>query len=321
MRLQTVHKKAKGKTEKQKKIDKEKKSSGPKINSNYFSTKPYKPNHGDVDLTKLTYGIISSCELQSVTTSDGVMQLTGSWTEFILIMLDALISNKPDTFKQLLSDNNVANQSFCVDTMYGKYPLSGEIPKVYSIYHSGYYLEAIFNDKNIFYAIIGLSKSLGYALNDITLHLRNLSYIDIDLNFDLLAEEESVVDLDHITPMLSQGIHLVSMSILGVTTRLHRLDVALLMFCNWVYENFGIASLMKLKPSGGTGIGIGEFVDDVACQSIHGSEVYVYTDEENESIINFLKQALITLKIDKKQVLFKFRALKAKESLKEWEVE
>ena len=41
----------------------------------------------DVDLTKLTYGIISSCELQSVTTSDGAIQLTGSWTEFILIMI------------------------------------------------------------------------------------------------------------------------------------------------------------------------------------------------------------------------------------------
>lgn len=322
MRLQTKPKFKKGKTEKQKKIDKEKKSKGPKLCSNYTCMKPLKSASTKIDLTKLTYGHINSCDLVEVTMADGTINIDNSWTELLLIMIDALLSNKPDNFQTLLTENKVCNQWFNVDKVYGKYPLDSEIPKVYNIYNSGYYLEAVFSNENIFNAIIGLSKCIGYNLDEIQLGLKNKNYVDLDLNFDLLEEEETVVTPYELAPQLKAGIHMVSMSILGVNARVHRLDVALLILCNWLYDNYGMLKMLDLEACGNTGICLEENTeDDLIYQQIRDSKLSVYTDSNNDDIIKFFKQVLTTFNLDKKQILFKFRALKAKEKLKEYEID
>lgn len=336
MRLQTKHKSfKKGKTEKQKKIDKEKKDKSPKVSPLYNSTSPYNVRRATIDLTKLTYGIIDSCELTGINMMDGQIDLSNSWIELLLLMIDTLIENKPDNFVDLLSINNVTNQWFCIDKYYGKYTFEYENPKVYNIYNSGYYLEAIFNNSNIFHAIIGLTKCLGYQLNEIQLNIRNpkldKNINDVDFNPTMLEAEESIVDIDSVYNMLKSGIHLVGMKILESNAKVHRLDVALMLFCNWIYDNYGISGISTIKSNGNTGISLectsenrenkNREENPVQYEQIRNSGLYVYTDLNNDDIIKFMKNALKDLNMDKSQLKFKFRALKEKNKLKEWEVE
>jgi len=336
MRLKTKYKTyTKSKTEKQKKLDKEKKSNLPKISPIYNSTSPYNVRRATIDLTKLTYGIIDSCELTSINMMDGQISLSNSWIELLLIMIDALIENKPDNFIELLSMHNVTNQWFCIDKYYGKYTFEYENPKVYNIYNSGYYLEAIFNNSNIFHAIIGLTRCLGYQLNEIQLNIRNpkidKNINEIEFNPTMLETEESIVDIDGVYSMLKSGIHLVGMQILGSNAKVHRIDVALMLFCNWIYDNYGISRFSTIKNIGNTGISLECTSEDeenengnknqVQYEQIRNSGIYVYTDLNNEDIIKFIKNTLKSLNMDKSQLKFKFRALKEKNKLKEWEIE
>ena len=321
MRLQTQHKSNRSKATSTKKTSKSKKDNGPKISSNYRSLKPLKSYNTIIDLTKLTFGVIDSCDLKNIVVANESLDIEGSWIGLILFMLDALIANKSkDELNYTLTSNNVTHQMFCVDTMYGKYTFDEEMPKVYNIYNSGYYLEAIFSNENIFNAIIGLSKCLGYALDEIQLNVSNSSMIDIALNFDLLEETESVVNINEITPYLKKGVHLVGMSILQSSISAHRMDTALLAFCNWVYDEYGMFKLTELTTCGNTGISLGDFKEDSLCEYIRGSQVFVFTDLDNKDIVKFFKKAMETLKIDKNQIKFKFRALKEKDKLKEWEI-
>lgn len=328
MRLQTKHKNYKSKTEKQKKANREKKSNAPKISANYSNTSPYNIRKTSIDLTKLTYGIIDSCELTSIKMMDGQIDLNNSWIELLLLMLDTLIENKPDNFVQLLGDNNVTNQWFCVDKYYGKYTFEFENPKVYNIYNSGYYLEAVFSNSNIFHAIIGLTKSLGYQLNEITLNIRNPK-IDKDINeieFNpmMLEEEETVVDIYNIAPMLKSGIHMVGMQILESTMQAHNLHTALFLFCSWVYDSYGTTQLLTTETVNNTGITLeysDKSIEGAEYNQIRDSLLYIYTDLNTEDVINFIKNIMKHINMDKKQLKFKFRALKEKNKLKEWEVE
>lgn len=320
MRLNVKYKQSLTKTEKQKKANKEKKAKGPKIRKDYNDTTEYKHDNIEMDLTKLSYGIIDSCDVDALLLPDGTIRISNSWLEVLLIMLDAVIENHPDDFVKLFEENAVTNQFFCVDKVYGKYTFEKEQYKAYKIFHSGYYLEAILNNANIFSAILGLTKCLEISLDEIKFHLRNKKYKDITLNFDMLEETESIVDINGLASMLKDGIHLVAIDILGVSTSVHRIDVVLMVFCNWAYENYGIGKVKSLGKHGNTGISLGDNTEDIPSTQIKNSELHVYTDGDQNDIIQFIKNSMNKLEIGTDKIRFKFRALKKKGELKEWEL-
>lgn len=336
MRLQVSHSKRIGKTEKQKKIDKEKKRKGPKLSSSYTDNSEYTNSNIDLDLTKMRYGVISSCYVTSVTLHDGAIKLENSWIELLLIMLDTVISNNTN-FRQLLMENEVTNASFCIETTYGKYPLGGEVYRVYNIFNSGYYLESTFTSKVIFDAIVGLTKCLGMQLDEIKFHVVNKLEANLVNNFAQLEEYEALITIDDAEELLNKGVHLKYVDILGEVISAHRLDVVLLAFCNVVHDKQGLVKLAYLPNTEHTGtfrrsnednegdkgdLGINRVdIEEMHPVQIRNSEVYVYTNGNEEEIISFLRNSIQYLGLSNNDLRFKVTSLIVKDKKHHYEIE
>ena len=326
MRLKTTYKSKPKKTEKTKELEKERKSKGPKLNEDYMSPKKPTEHFVTVDLTKLSYGYINSCDLLSVTVEDGTVELENSWIEYILMMLDALIINKPDEFQKLFVKYEICDKNFTVDKFYGKVSTKNNELSAYNIYNSGYYLEANFTTEVIYNAISKLSKCLGYSVVEMQFNLENREFVDADLNFGEVSEEETICGLDGLRKMTKSGIHMISMSIDDKVVKAHRIDVALYMLCCWVYVNYDMFTFSQFESVGNTGVSFSDNSEDeeddtVAYQHILDSTLYIHTDFDTDEIIEYMANIVKALGLNKDSIKFKFRALKAKDKLKEWEVE
>lgn len=321
MRIQTTRKIIKGKTEKTKRIEREKKSKGPKLCKNYKSTKPFTSGYAKVNLTQLTYGMVDSTELTAISMFGQSSLLDGSWTELVILMLDALMEQYPDNWNKKLIEFNITNSWFCIDTSFGKINFDGSMPQVYKIYNRGLYLEAILSCDNIFNAIVGLSNALGYTLTDVEFNIKTIGYVEAELNYAELSDEETVATIKDIHKYLKPGIHMCSVSILGATEKVHRLDVLLYLFCNWIYVNYGMMQMLSLPSNNSTGICMENNREDRLCQPIQNSMISVYTDNDTKQIIKFIKDAMKHIGMGDDQLLVKFRALKDTSKIKEWEVE
>jgi hypothetical protein len=182
-------------------------------------------------------------------------------------------------------------------------------------------LEAIFNESNIFQAIVGLSKISGISLDEFKIGIERKDYKEIKLSFDMLEETESVVTISGVASMIKEGIHLVGISLMGVNIEVHRLDVVLWHFCNWVHDSYGEIKLLMLPKYASTGIVMEGNQTDKSYMRIKNGRAYAYTDGDNMGIIKFIRDSMNGLGIGEEHIKFKFRALKKKDELKEWELE
>lgn len=323
MRLNVKHKQALTKTEKQKKINAEKKSKGPKLLKDYMDNSDCDIDNTELNLTQMRYGTIRSCDVDLLITPDGSIPIKHSWLEVLLLMLSTVIKNNPDNFEKQFEDNAVTSMFFVVDKVYGKYSFDKEQYKAYKIPDTEYYLEYLDTSATIFEAIVGLTKCMQMQLNEIQFHLRNKAYNNANLRFNTVEETESIVNIDKIPEMLKAGIHMVSVEILGEVVQAHRIDVALLAICNKLFDEYGAFRLSTLPSNESTGIKVLEDGDELNKNivKIRDSEVGVYCDGDTNGIIQFIKESMMQLDLEKDQIRFKFRALKDKNELKEWEVE
>lgn len=319
-RLRTNYKSKLTKTDKQKKVNKEKKKKGPKLSSIYNDISEYKVSRADLNFTQMRYGIINSCVCEGFIIDGGYVKLDNSWTELLLIMLHTIYENFPEKFIDKLGEFEITNSTFCVDKVYGKYSFDRQHYKAYDIYDSGYILEAIFSSENIFNAINGMLKCLDIAYDKIQFSVKNPKYADIELNFDIVDTDELIVDINGLEKEYKSGTFLVSCEIMKATTKVNRLDVFLVIFCNWIFDNYGMIKLMQLPKLNGTGICLGETETNLACTYIRNSMVAVYTDNEPEDMYKFIKQSMKMLEIGNDKIKFKLRRLKKSEDKKEWEL-
>jgi hypothetical protein len=323
MKLNVQYKKKLTKTDKQKKANAEKKKKGPKLMNDYMDNSACEHDNIALDITKMKYGTISSCDCDAIITADGTINVKNSWLEVLLIMLDTIITNNPDSFGKLFEENEVTSMFFVVDKVYGKYSFDKLQYKAYKIFDSGYYLEYVNTSEVVFKALVGCIKCMGLPLDQIQFHLRNKVYSNLNLRFDILEETESIVTVDELPDMLKAGIHMTSINILGEIIEVHRIDVALVAFCNVIFDKYGILKMSMIPSSQSTGVKILEDGDELNhnIMSIRESELGVYTDGDSVRIVEFIRNALEYLEIDKQQVKFKFKALKEKSKLKEWEID
>ena len=321
MKLNVKHKSKLTKTPKQKKKTEEKKKKGPKLSKNYKDTSDFICDKASIDMTQMKYGVISSCTLIAVELEDGIINLDNSWLEIILIMLSKLIEDKGDKAVQLLADNEVTNQFIYIDKVYGKYTFDSQQYKAYKIFNTGYYLEAIFTVENIFNVIYGLLKLLDIPLDKIQFIVVNKKNKEEKLNFDCLEDIEYIVELENVASNIKSGIHLVEISVDDEIVRVHILDAALVAICNYLYDHISedkLVSKLGNLNTGKTGICRIDDAEDKQYVRLKQSSLVVYTDNESESIVEFLKEIKELFSIN---IRFKFRALKDKSELKEWEVE
>lgn len=323
MRLNVKRKQTLTKTDKQKKANAEKKSKGPKLLKDYMDTSESNIDNTVLNLTQMRYGTIRSCDVDMLKIPEGTVQIKHSWLEVLLLMLSTVIVNNPEGFEKQFEDNTVTSMFFVVDKVYGKYSFDKEQYKAYKIPNTEYYLEYLDTSASIFEALVGLTKCLGIPLDQIEFHLRNKIYNNSKLRFNILEEKESIVDIDKLPEMLKAGIHMVSVEILGEVVKSHSMDVALLAICNKLYDEYGGFRLSTLPSNSSTGIKILEDGDELNKNivKLRDSEVGVYCDGDTNGIIHFIHDSMLQLSIEKDQIRFKFRALKDKSELKEWEVD
>lgn len=317
------HKQSLSKTAKQKKINAEKKSKGPKLMKDYMDTSACDIDDAELNLTQMKYGIISSCDVVSLTITEGTIPVKHSWLEVLLIMLSTVIKNNPDGFGKQFEDNTVTNMFFVVDRVYGKYSFEQEQYKAYKIPDTEYYLEYLDNSGTVFEAIVGLVKCLEIPLDQIKFHLRSKVYNNSNLRFNALEETESIVGVGKLPEMLKAGIHMVSVEVLGEVVNAHRIDVALLAICNKFIDELGAFRMSTLPSNNSTGVKVLEDGDELNKNIIklRDSEIGVYSDGDQDGIVQFIQESVLMLGLDDNQLRFKFRALKDKNELKEWEVE
>lgn len=312
MRLKTTRKTVKKSnstgTEKQ---TRKKNSKEPKIVKNFNSKDKFRAIKADIDLTRLTYGVIEGHKLEYVNTPDGVIYLNDSWIEFILLMLYNVIINNPSNFQMLLAENNVASQTLFVDKVYGKYTFEASRQyKVYEIYNTGYYLESLFESSDIFSAVIGLCKICGFALDEVKLSIEDKEYIEKKLNFDLLEDGEIVAKISDVASMQKQGMRMVEFSFMGVNASVHDIMLVAYMFAKWTFDTYGDEGLLKLPKYKSTGISKSMTREDVNYMQVKGSELFIYTDGNDSGIIKFIQDGLNKLLISEDLMKFKFKALK-----------
>lgn len=323
MRLNVKYKQSLTKTDKQKKINAEKKKKGPKLMKDYMDNSACNIDNTDLNLTQMKYGTIASCEVTSFRLVEGTIGVEHSWLEVLLLMLSTVIRNYPNNFEKLFEENGVTNMFFCVDKVYGKYSFDKEQYKAYKIPDTEYYLEYLDTSSVIFEAIVGLTKCLDIPLDQIEFHLQNKVYTNGTLGFNILEETESIVNIDKLPEMIKTGIFMESVNILGDIVQAHRIDVALIAICNKFYDTFGILKLSILPSNSSTGVKILDNEDKLNKNivRIRDSKIGVYTDGDVNGIVQFIKNSELMLDLDVESIRFKFKALKDKSKLKEWEVE
>lgn len=291
---------------KKKNTESSKKNKGPKLLKNYKDNSEYIYDNIELDLTKMRYGVIGSCNVDALILPEGTIKIENSWVEVLLVMLDTLISQ--GEFQKKLEIYGITNQFFCVDTVYGKYTFEGEQFKAYKIFDSGYYLEAVFSNENIFNAIVGLTKALDITLDGIKFHLRNKKDTRTELRFNILEERESIVNIGGLADKLKAGIHMVSMNIDGTKTIVHRIDVALVVFCKWILENVRSDIIEKIESVGKTRICKSNNVKKDEKNTKITEEYSVCTSGNEDEIIEFIDKTMKTIGLEKNQLEFKFRA-------------
>jgi len=314
MRLNTQHKQKLTKTEKSKKASREKKSKGPKLLRTYKSMDPYNTDAITIPITQMTYGVVKHFDLVEVVTHEGTIDIQYSWLQCLLIMIDTVMTNYPTKFNELFTKNEVTNQFFVIDTIYGKYSMDDDY-KAYKIFDKDYYLETTMTPDVIFNALVGLIKCLELPLDAIQFHVISKEFRNLNLKFDKVTDEEIVANLNEAYNYIKKDTFIDFISVLDVVVSVHRLDVALLAFCNIIYDKFGIQKLMTLPSNESTGITMVDPSEpNPNIMPIRGSMVAVYSDRDIKGIYKFMKETTKALGLKEDDIKFKFKMLTLKES-------
>lgn len=292
------------------------------INKSYFDETPFKLDKASLNLKQLRYGILSSHNLCSIQIELDTIRLKSSWIEFILIMLSQLIADKSNNFKDTLGKYGVTNPSFSVEKIYGSYSFDKRGYKVYKIFDTGYYLELKEENRILFNSMIALIRALNIdpaALRfNIEKHNENKETPEEKLKKTLEYDTKEVT-IDEVEQNLLDGEHLAYIKLFEEITKIHRMDIALLAFCNVIYDKYGMQQLMSIQNDEETGICLSINNVEYPSARIKDSMLCVYTSSKEESIITFMSNAISKLKINKESIKFGFKVVK--DTKHEWEVD
>lgn len=282
---------------------------------NYFDSSPLKLSRGDITLKQLRLGTILSHDLKAVVVDCDTIELKSSWVEFILIMLSQLIETK-DNFKDILGKFQITNQNFYVEKVYGNYSFDTQGYTVYKIYDTGYYLEAKLNERSIFLAIAKLIRALELNPKSIKFRVVSKKITKEDIIKESVNYRVESVNIEDAYERFEKNENITYIKINKQTEKVNRLDVALLIMCNVIYDEYGINRLTSIQNTEQTGICLVTSSIEYPKARIKDSLLHVYTTGDYESILEFMQNTedLLDLHIE-----FGF---KARNQIKhEWEVD
>ena len=309
----------------------------------YAITECFKFAETDVTLNNLTYGHIINSDVTQINLSGDRLDIQESWVGLLLLMLDTVRVNNEKDFLNILMDNEVTDQTFCVDKRYGKYTFDVKAYKAYNLFDSGYYVESTFNYDVIYKVIINLAKLLKLEPELFSLHLKHKEYNKVDILLDELEETSVAVSIGEALPYFKNGDFLMDISITNTSARaqelvtqmlsgktnsimnivkVHHIQEVLMIFLNHAYDNYDEKKVSKLALiEGRTYLRTSKTFENLPSMQIRNSKFEVYSDLDTEGVLKFIEESMRILDMNKDDIKLYFRKHKKKEELKEWEIE
>ena len=211
----------------------------------------------------------------------------------MVTLISFIFDKYKDNILDILADNEICTSNLIVSQVYGKYSFDGKLYKVLKIPNTNYYIESTFSEADIFSAIWGSIKALKLDPKDISFFLINPDIEEKERLDDLAASK-----ILNITEIKNEKAHLKRISYKEKFIKAHRLDSVLFLVIMEIVSEYGEDILQKLCDIK-CGTGIIHAVDEcILYQRIPNTEYSVYTDLDNNSIVEFLQKAFDKLNID-----------------------
>lgn len=155
----------------------EKKSKKDKINhglrKDYTTLKPLNAEFLETTLNKLSYGVIRHHSLLHICIDDERIDIDESWIGLIIFIIYSIMIDNPDDFMSIFLKNDVFNGEISMDTVYGKVSYDrAKQYSVYSVYDTGYYIEAVFDEECIYHTIIALMDCLKISCKSVVMCIK-----------------------------------------------------------------------------------------------------------------------------------------------------
>lgn len=286
------------------------KASSLKRNKNFTSMEHYRAVRAHIKLSRLTYGIIDGHEVEYIRVGDERIDIKESWIELILFMTANVMENNPKDFLSVLSKNNVTSNSFTLSKSYGKISFDRDRQyKVYKVYNTNYFVEAVFDIPNIFQLVSGLIKICSLTNEEIELGIVSKEWIEKKIDFNVLGEKESIGGPESLALMKKAGMQLIEIQMFDERVGIQSIGSVLWVLCVMIHKQFGDAGIAKLPKYKSTGVSKKNDRDDVRYMQLPESEYFVYTDLEHKGIEKFISEAAKRLEIGN-ELKFKYREIK-----------
>lgn len=293
---------------------------GKTVGTAYKSMDSRSIDNESIDLSKLNYGIINDCDLEKLILADGEIKLQNSWTEAVIFLISCIIEQYPDSFKQELMNFGITHDNFTVDTFYGKIAFeSSKYQKVYQIYNTKYYLEAIFNIDNIYNAITGSVKCLGIAPKGMQLFVRNRKQKQAELTFGTVNSNEIIVNIIELLDKLkSSNGSIASFELFDTTYKLKSIVESFVIFCNVMYEHYG-KDIANMDICGNTWIGFNDEATDIQSMAIKDGICRAYSDGNEDDMLALMISMINKLGLDSSIARYKISTIEMQ--VKPWDID
>ena len=270
----------------------------------------YRAVRAHIKLSRLTYGIIDGHEVEYIRVGDERIDIKESWIELILFMTANVMENNPKDFLSVLSKNNVTSNSFTLSKSYGKISFDRDRQyKVYKVYNTNYFVEAVFDIPNIFQLVSGLIKICSLTNEEIELGIVSKEWIEKKIDFNVLGEKESIGGPESLALMKKAGMQLIEIQMFDERVGIQSIGSVLWVLCVMIHKKFGDDGIEKLPKYKSTGVSKKNDRDDVRYMQLPESEYFVYTDLEHKGIEKFISEAAKRLEIGN-ELKFKYREIK-----------
>lgn len=308
------------------------------LRKDYKTMKPLNADEAIIPLNKLSYGIINSHELISFTINGEETQLEESWQEFILLSIYTIMENNPDNYKTIFVDNEVFNSEVSMDKIYGKVSYNRDRQyKVYSLYDTGYYIEAVFKEDVIFGLIISLMNCMGEACTNVMIKLRKKGLALRNPDESTVLNPVVAYSLKEVGKNLKENgdnLYMVSVRVLGETIKSNTIDTALYIILTKLVQSkkltndkletieqaqkessngSGNGSSVHKKRKSGTGIrrkddimGINQGAQEM---ELKNTNYMLYTNKESNGIVAFIKKAAKASGVKPEEIEFNFMSI------------
>lgn len=186
-----------------KQTEEAKKAGDKGLNKNFRCTEGLNVNNAEINLRKITYGMINTTNVTTFEIADkSKVDINDTWDKLIVILISYLYElkdgNKAKTIESLII-NNVISNGCIVDTMDSE-EISTEISKYkegkgyirYRVYNTGLYLGISLEASVIYRVTVGLIRACGIKYDKVTIGMELKNKIEEERESIWFSEKDEI---------------------------------------------------------------------------------------------------------------------------------